>query len=852
MIINTTDLGTLVITQPNTDLPAIRISLNVAVGGSLPSGGTEGQILRKLSSAPYDTEWSQDKDAEWGQIVGTLTSQTDLVAALASKQPISGMGSYLTQSQASGIYYTLNNPSGYITANVLDDFLTTTEASQVYQTQANMAYYITEAEAVIKLSPYFLSITGGTMSGAIGFDSVGTQNIAKGSFDSGRGGYNGISLNCAVGYELNWQAGWLKAVDQSGNKVVINSESDLNIEYNGSRAVVDPTEVYTTRFDGGTNPNAYGAIYNGGVSVGDSNGLYAELTPTALRFGDGTTQLTAAVSADLTPYETTSHASSTYQPISGMSAYTTTSALTAYAYPLNSNPAGYLTSSALTPYLTSTTAAASYYPLASNPAGYLTAATLPTSPATKTVMTAYNQTGATIPVGGVVYISGAHGNDPQVSLAIANSEATSAFTIAVAETAVPNNSNGTFVTSGLLENFATNGYGVDGTPLYLSPTVAGGLTAIKPFAPYHYVRIGTVIRSHPTQGTVFIAITNGFQLDEMSDVASTAPANSNVLTFESSSGMWKDKSVSTALGYAPANQTLGNLTSSSTARTNLGLGSMALETASNYLTQSSAASVYAPLASPIFTGDARAVTPATADNDTSIATTAFVKAQAYLTTAPVTSVAGRTGAVTLSTADISGIGSYALLAGASFTGKVSIATDVNTCPINIGAGKTAGLAGIAGDVWIEANNMHFRDAGGSDKTVVNTNSSNTFANANTFAMSTGASFGITLTQSGNGGGLKITNLGTGESLRIEDETSPDATAFVISNSGRAGIGVAPDATVALSVDSTGIKFNTLTFNPTSVANSGLVQSGTMNRTDYPKELLITIGGVNYAIPARLV
>jgi hypothetical protein len=39
--------------------------------------------------------------------------------------------------------------------------------------------------------------------------------------------------------------------------------------------------------------------------------------------------------------------------------------------------------------------------------------------------------------------------------------------------------------------------------------------------------------------------------------------------------------------------------------------------------------VYAPLVSPIFTGDPQAPTPATADNDTSVATTAFVKAQGY-------------------------------------------------------------------------------------------------------------------------------------------------------------------------------------------------------------------------------
>jgi hypothetical protein len=44
-------------------------------------------------------------------------------------------------------------------------------------------------------------------------------------------------------------------------------------------------------------------------------------------------------------------------------------------YPLSSNPAGYLTSSALSPYLTITAAASTYYPL-TNPAGYITNAAL--------------------------------------------------------------------------------------------------------------------------------------------------------------------------------------------------------------------------------------------------------------------------------------------------------------------------------------------------------------------------------------------------------------------------------------------------------------------------------------------
>lgn len=84
-------------------------------------------------------------------------------------------------------------------------------------------------------------------------------------------------------------------------------------------------------------------------------------------------------------------------------------------------------------------------------------------------------------------------------------------------------------------------------------------------------------------------------------------------------------------------------------------GTQAESTVTNLVTDLAAK---APLASPVFTGDPQAPTPLTADNDTSIATTAFVKAQSYVTaaTAPVTSVATKTGAVTLVKGDV-GLGS---------------------------------------------------------------------------------------------------------------------------------------------------------------------------------------------------
>lgn len=56
--------------------------------------------------------------------------------------------------------------------------------------------------------------------------------------------------------------------------------------------------------------------------------------------------------------------------------------------------------------------------------------------------------------------------------------------------------------------------------------------------------------------------------------------------------------------------------------------------------------------SPAFTGTPTAPTAPVATNNNQVATTAFVKLQGYLTSVPVTSVAGKTGAVTLAKADV--------------------------------------------------------------------------------------------------------------------------------------------------------------------------------------------------------
>ena len=55
------------------------------------------------------------------------------------------------------------------------------------------------------------------------FNSITLPNatqIVVGSFDNSTGGVNGLSLICAVGYELNWQGGRLKNVYNNATQII--------------------------------------------------------------------------------------------------------------------------------------------------------------------------------------------------------------------------------------------------------------------------------------------------------------------------------------------------------------------------------------------------------------------------------------------------------------------------------------------------------------------------------------------------------------------------------------------------------------------------------------------------------
>lgn len=155
-----------------------------------------------------------------------------------------------------------------------------------------------------------------------------------------------------------------------------------------------------------------------------------------------------------------------------------------------------------------------------------------------------------------VRVSGAQGQRLAVALAQANNDANSADTIGLVTETIATNQEGFIMTVGQLENINTTGSlqsetWADGDVLYLSPTTAGAITKVKPTGNGHIVVIGYVEYAHAINGKIYVKVMNGWELDELHDVSITSVANNEGLFYESSSALWKNKSISTVLGYTP-------------------------------------------------------------------------------------------------------------------------------------------------------------------------------------------------------------------------------------------------------------------------------------------------------------
>lgn len=182
-----------------------------------------------------------------------------------------------------------------------------------------------------------------------------------------------------------------------------------------------------------------------------------------------------------------------------------------------------------------------------------TLATFPTlTSAEDLIKEVYNESGATMAKGTVVYINGSHGNLPTIAKALATGDATSAQTLGMVQTDITNMNNGYIVIIGSLIDMDTQAF-VNGTQLYLSGVTAGAYTSTKQYAPIHLVYVGIVVRSHPTQGIISVKVQNGFEVDEIHNLSAQNPSNNDGIFYNTSNSLWENKSIATVLGYTPVN-----------------------------------------------------------------------------------------------------------------------------------------------------------------------------------------------------------------------------------------------------------------------------------------------------------
>ncbi len=152
----------------------------------------------------------------------------------------------------------------------------------------------------------------------------------------------------------------------------------------------------------------------------------------------------------------------------------------------------------------------------------------------------------------VVKVSGAQGQRLAVDLARANNDLNSADTLGIVTETIAANQEGFIITVGQLEGINTTGSlqgetWADGDVLYLSPTTAGRITNIKPTgATGHIVILGYVEYAHSVNGKIYVKIMNGWELDELHNVSISSVADKQLLSYDSASSLWKNKSVTTA------------------------------------------------------------------------------------------------------------------------------------------------------------------------------------------------------------------------------------------------------------------------------------------------------------------
>ncbi len=150
-----------------------------------------------------------------------------------------------------------------------------------------------------------------------------------------------------------------------------------------------------------------------------------------------------------------------------------------------------------------------------------------------------NVSGVTLPEGAAVYVSGASGNRTTVALADNDNSAMAANnTIGVVTTTggIANNARGYVTLFGMVRDLDTSAW-AEGDELWLTST-PGVYSNVEPLSPARRVRIGWVVRSQLSVGSILVDVKRGTALGDLEDVLITNPQDGDVLKYQASTGLW--------------------------------------------------------------------------------------------------------------------------------------------------------------------------------------------------------------------------------------------------------------------------------------------------------------------------
>jgi hypothetical protein len=168
---------------------------------------------------------------------------------------------------------------------------------------------------------------------------------------------------------------------------------------------------------------------------------------------------------------------------------------------------------------------------------------LTASEARNVVIIARNGNPSSLPAGTVVHITGASGDNPIFNTASYDTELLSANTLGVLRTTATSGADVEVLVNGIVTGVNTdpaNGF-VAGDIIYLGPT--GSFTRVQPQAPNQTVTIGQVLRAQQNNGSLYVNITNGWELNELHNVAINGVVDGDLLVYRSGSyGLWTNSS----------------------------------------------------------------------------------------------------------------------------------------------------------------------------------------------------------------------------------------------------------------------------------------------------------------------